>query len=190
MPDAPVVGDFAGDGTLDYATFVAPDWTVHLTDGTTSTIAWGNPGDVPLAGQVDDDPPAELVVYRPSTGHFYIRDLAATGTEDSFDLVSLEQPDDVPVVGDYDGDGRDEVGVYRRRGRRWIAGDPFTAHGLIVAGTEPGIAVVPGDSGASGVIPGVGVPWILGVVGPNTITLHATGAYSEWALAIVSEWSD
>jgi uncharacterized repeat protein (TIGR03803 family) len=64
------------------------------------------------AGDFDDDGAADLAVYRPGTGGWLLRNLAAqvtSGGPVEFDVAE----DDVPVDGDYDGDGKDDFAVYR-----------------------------------------------------------------------------
>jgi hypothetical protein len=71
-------------------------------------MPWGANGDVPVIGDWDGDGRADLAVWRPSTGTFYIQ-LSAGGV--------IVQPwgtsGDVPVRGDFDGDGKSDFTVYR-----------------------------------------------------------------------------
>ena len=77
---------------------------------------FGNPGDVPLAGDFDGDGCDTVSVYRPSQSRvFIINDLgegdAGLGTAE-FDYV-FGNPGDKPFVGDFDGDGTDTIGLHR-----------------------------------------------------------------------------
>jgi uncharacterized repeat protein (TIGR03803 family) len=67
------------------------------------------------AGDFDDDGAADLALYRPSTGGWLLRNLAAGST--SGGNVEFRVADDVPVAGDYDGDGRRDFAVFRRLSR-------------------------------------------------------------------------
>ncbi|GIF45464.1 hypothetical protein DFJ67_0903 [Asanoa ferruginea] len=71
-------------------------------------IAFGNGGDVPLSGDFFGDERDELVLYRPSTATFYIRQWNGT-----VNAVPFGNAGDLPVIGDWDGNGIDNVGVYR-----------------------------------------------------------------------------
>jgi len=72
----PVPADYTGDGKADLALFSAGFWTWRsLTGGPTTSVIWGQGGDIPLPGRYDPHPPlADLAVYRPSNGTWYIRD--------------------------------------------------------------------------------------------------------------------
>jgi hypothetical protein len=77
---------------------------------------FGNPEDIPIAGDFDGDGCDTLSLYRPSEQAFYIIDHlgsgdAGLGAADA--RFVFGNPGDVPVVGDWDGDGIDEVGLHR-----------------------------------------------------------------------------
>ncbi len=54
-------------------------------------------------------PPADLAVWRPSSGYWYV--LGGTGSQQTF--AQWGQTGDVPVPGDYDGDGKTDFAVFR-----------------------------------------------------------------------------
>lgn len=74
---------------------------------------WGQPGDVPIAGDFDGDKVADLVIYRPSSGTWYLR--LSSRQFSLFGTVTIQwgQAGDVPMPGDYDGDGITDVAVFR-----------------------------------------------------------------------------
>jgi len=77
---------------------------------------FGDAGDIPLAGDFNNDGCDTLSIYRPSEARFYI--INKLGANDgglgpadfSFLFGNLG---DKPVVGDWDGDGVDEIGLHR-----------------------------------------------------------------------------
>jgi len=75
-------------------------------------------GDMPVAGDWDNDGTDEIGVWRGSTRYFYL-DTNGDGkytnsaTERFGPFLSATQANDRPVAGDWDNDGDDEIGVWR-----------------------------------------------------------------------------
>jgi hypothetical protein len=97
------------------------DGFVYLRNSNTTGIAdtqfyFGNPGDVPIAGDFNNDGFDTVSIYRPSNQTFYIINALGTnggglGSAD-FSYV-FGNPGDKPFVGDFDGDGVETVGLHR-----------------------------------------------------------------------------
>jgi len=86
---------------------------------------------------------AQLTMFRPSTGVWYIRD-AAGGTTSQ---IQWGRDGDVPVAADYNGDGRVDIAVYRPSTGRWMVKGLYdVSYGY--AGDIP----VPGDYDGNGTI--------------------------------------
>ena len=66
----------------------------------------GRADDIPVPGDYNGDGVADVAVYRPSTGQWFIRD-GSPGT------IQWGRTGDIPVPADYDGDGRTDTAVYR-----------------------------------------------------------------------------
>ena len=137
----------AGDGTLY---------------GTTSIGGWGygvvfrlrvEPA---VAGNYDTDRKADLAVFRPATGTWYVLQSANGFT------TSIERPwglpGDFPVPADYDGDGRTDLAVYRDSGAfhpspsMWYILESSSGFTTSVshAWGRPGDVPVPGDYDGDG----------------------------------------
>ena len=77
---------------------------------------FGNPGDMPIAGDFNGDGCSTVSVYRPGNQTFYIiNELGDDDTGLGAADVSyvFGNPGDKPFVGDFDGDGIDTVGLHR-----------------------------------------------------------------------------
>ena len=135
----------AGGGftRVDFATNLGANSAVHLTFGPwrttqalyyTSYQAGGQVRRIvhpagTTEGDYDRDGDAEVAVYRPGTGAWFVRD----GTS-----VTWGASGDVPVPADYDGDGDTDVAVYRPDTGQWF-----------VRGGNPGLV----EWGAAGDVP-------------------------------------
>ena len=78
-------------------------------------MVWGEPGDVPVAQDYDDDGKTDLATFRPSNGTWYIWTSSGGGLW----TYQWGQPGDVPVTGDYDGNGRADPVIYRPSSAVW-----------------------------------------------------------------------
>ncbi len=114
------------------------------TDGSANnTFTFGAPsGDIPLAGDWNNDEIGSVGVFRNSTGTFYLRNSNSNGTADN--IFAYGAAGDIPLVGDWTGQGYDTVGVFRE-GVFYLRNT-----------NTPGIADITFNYGATGDIPIVG----------------------------------
>ena len=89
-------------------------------------IPFGNPGDVPLAGDWDGDGYDTIGVYRPSTRMVYLVNDLSNPTPDVVFEYSGAASGDRIVTGDWNDDGIDTVGVFRPSTSTWYLRDTFT----------------------------------------------------------------
>ena len=128
--DAPVPGDYNGDGTTELAVYRGGAWYI---EGQAPQYL-GTPSDIPVPGDYNGDGTTELAVYR--GGAWYIEGQAPQ---------YLGTPSDIPVPGDYNGDGTTELAVFRPAVGGWyVDGAPTEYFGL--SGDVP----VPGDYNGDG----------------------------------------
>jgi len=81
------------------------------------TGQWGAADCVPVEGDYDGDGIADLALYQPATGKWWIYSMGTATV-----LVNGEawgSSDCLPIPGDYDGDGADDVAVYEPGTRKW-----------------------------------------------------------------------
>ena len=74
-------------------------------------------GDLPVPGEFDGDGNADLTVYRPSTGEWFVLH-SSTGFA-SASVYTLGGNLDTPVPADYDGDGVMDLAIYRATTGAW-----------------------------------------------------------------------
>ncbi len=122
--DVIVPADYDGDLRTDYAIFRPESglWFVvkaqtfsTLASGTTYFLQFGLPDDIPAPADFDGDKKADIAVFRPSNGTWYIR----RSTDNQTQSIPFGQAGDKPVAADYDGDGKTDVAVFRPSNGAW-----------------------------------------------------------------------
>ena len=153
----------AGTPTTWSATSISVRVPVGATSGTVVVSVGGvaSPGAVftvtvaataraRVPNDFDGDGKSDVVVYRPSTGGWYV--LRSTKNYSTFGTYMWGLNGDVPVQGDFDGDGRADVAVFRPSNGKWyilLSSTNYTTYATYtwgVAGDTP----VPGDYDGDG----------------------------------------
>lgn len=122
--------DHDGDGKFDHTVFRPSDalygdsiWFVNASSGNNGTLIyqWGLSGDVPVDGKYSGGIGADLGVYRPSNGTWYIRNFS---TDLKYNVANKAYQwglsGDTALSCDFDGDsGRSDLVVYRPTTGTW-----------------------------------------------------------------------
>lgn len=151
----PLVGDWNGDGKTDIC---LRNWStgahwVRLSSGTSFTqpnpdnwIVWGATGDpatfTPLAGDWDGDGKADILLFNPSSGDWYVR--TSSGSAFVYPSGSNNPADRwqagwtgsgyIPFVGDFNYDGKTDIGLRNPTlGDHWVR----TSTGLAFSQPSP-----------------------------------------------------
>jgi sugar lactone lactonase YvrE len=98
----------------------------------------------------DSDGKADLALYRPSTGYWYI--LYSGANYGNYGAYKWGLSTDVAVPGDYDGDGKGDLGLYRPSTGYWyvlLSGSNYSSY-LAVPWGIAGDVPVPGDYDGDG----------------------------------------
>ena len=151
--DKPMIRDFNGDGSDDYAVWRESDTKYYiLVPGDPVPVRifqFGLAGDKPFVGDFFGDNKAEIAVFRPTTGIWYI---AAASGNPATEFISspFGIAGDLPVPADYDGDGKDDVAVFRPSTGFWYIRNSGSSTISIVQFGTAGDVPVPGDYDGDG----------------------------------------
>jgi len=121
--------------------------TVSASDGslTTSTSFVLLVGSAVRGGDFDADRQADIAVFRPSNGHWFILESSTGAVRD----IPFGTNGDVPVAGDYDGDGSTDVAVFRPGTGTWYIARSSLGIQIMAWGGQGDIPV-PADYDADG----------------------------------------
>jgi uncharacterized repeat protein (TIGR03803 family) len=112
----------------------APNGLIRASDGnlygTTQSIFAPYPGEIfqliltppaniSLAADFDGDGKADLVVYRPTTGEWFVRFSSSNYSYANDGTYQWGLPGDIPLVADIDGDGKADLVVWRPSNGTW-----------------------------------------------------------------------
>ena len=152
LGDVPVPADYDGDGRADLAVWRPGHpadpleqgvwYIIRSSDGAAVAQQWGSSAlaDVPVPGDYDGDGRADLAVWRPRSGTWFIL-LSAGGSL----AIDFGAPGDVPVPRDWDGEGRTDLAVWRPSTGTWWVRRPSDGGVLAIQWGAPGDWPIPGD---------------------------------------------
>jgi subtilisin-like proprotein convertase family protein len=100
-------------------------------------------------GSYDGVPQADLAVYRPPTGQWFIEETSGANAK-GVQFGAPAPGGDVPILGDFDGSGKMDLGVFRPSTATWFIQQPLAGPAGVQFG-EPGVDIpVPGNYDGSG----------------------------------------
>ena len=119
-------------------------WYLLRSTAGFGAVQFGIAGDIPQPADFDGDGKAELAVFRPSNGSWYVLNLV----NNQFNGIQFGVNDDKPVAADYDGDGKTDYAVFRPSDGTWYlfrsqAG--FTAVQFGISTDKPVVGDYDGD---------------------------------------------
>jgi hypothetical protein len=167
-PDAPVVGDWDGNGVDEVAVFrraKTSKFRLARAGAKPTTVGFGLGTDQPVVGDWDGNGVSDVGIRRQKGNRFWLR-MADGSTQ----VVPFGARADLPVTGDWDGNGTSELGVWKPSKTKFVLRN---ADGRVTRVVLGGVDDVPvtGDWNGDRVTD-------LGVFDPGTatFTLRTVGA--------------
>ncbi|MEP7287918.1 MAG: RHS repeat-associated core domain-containing protein [Chloroflexota bacterium] len=124
--DIPIVGNWngntggivPGNGKDGIGVYRPSNGTFYLRNTLSSgfadyTITFGNPSDLPIAGDWDHDGKDSPGVFRPSTSQFFLTNQVCNCSGVAAYTMTFGASGDQPIAGDWNGDGISGIGVFR-----------------------------------------------------------------------------
>jgi hypothetical protein len=127
-------------------------WEFQLPDGSIKRLHFGQPGDIPLAGDWLGSGQTGIGVFNPSTLTFMIDD-DLDGQNSSIYKLHGMAATDIPLTGDWNCDGKDTLGYFRPGDGSWHFwnGEYSDPESLpVFTGTESGVIPLAGDWNGDG----------------------------------------
>jgi hypothetical protein len=192
--DVPVALDRDGDGVAELCLWrpATGMWYIYnRVTGAVTSKALGRPGDIAVMqrpqrptmrpGDFDGDGRADPVVFRPSSGIWYIKS-SETSFTTSF-AIQWGLDGDVPVAGDYDGDRRSDLAVYRPSNGVWYLRPSAGGDPRMVQWGLPGDIPRPADYDADGRTD-------LAVYRPQSAVWYVLLSSTEYSTYVTKQWGE
>lgn len=146
-------------------------FSLLASGGSSTSFYFGNPADIPYAGDWNCDGTTTLGLYRVSAGYLFLRNSNTQGIADI--EIFYGNPGDIPIAGDWNGNGCETVGIYRPSQLKFYLRNSNT-QGVADIEFEWGN---PGDVPLAGDWNGDGVT-TLGVYRPSTKMLYLSNSFA------------
>jgi VCBS repeat protein/FG-GAP repeat protein len=147
VPPNGTVATITGVGTCTVTAAQAGNISFAPAAPVTLSAAVSASGPLPLrliGDDFDGDGKADVSVFRPSTGNWFILGSLTNAT------YTWGGGTDIPVAGDYDGDGHTDVAVYRPSTGQWFIVRSSTSASVTYTWGASGDVPVPGDYDGDG----------------------------------------
>ncbi len=135
--DLLVPADYDGDGIIDFGIWNPETgvWSIkRSSDSRAFSVQWGTTtfrsavsiADVPVPADYDGDGKADMAVWRPENGTWYVLNSSKNYDQTKASIFPLGKLGDIPVEADYDGDKLADFAVFSPNGDVWSISESST----------------------------------------------------------------